>query len=119
MTSMIDPGKRDLAVTDMRSDKLPTVSVDDVDQLSLSEALLMAYLEATDECLEIGDPQPSMMKGIASVWGMGDLFGPHIVVDPFCREEDIGESLDGIWGNVGRYMWTAIDNRNSSRMFLR
>lgn len=120
MTSLIDPGERDLAMAaETQPDKLTMLSVENVDQLSLSEALLLAYLEATDECLKIEDPQPSMMKGIASVWGMGGLFGPHIAINPHCAEEDVSESLNAIWNNIGRYRWTAIDDRQRSKWLVR
>ena len=113
MTSLTDSGNRNLETAETGSDKPALPSVEDLEGLSLSDALLIAYFEAADKCVKIEDPQPSMMKGIASVWGMGDLFGPHITVIPQCEEEDIGESLKAIWSNVGEYMWTAIDDQQS------
>ena len=43
----------------------------------------------------------SLAKGLASIWGLGHLVGPHLAIDSDYEEPSVEESIAAIWEAVG------------------
>ena len=61
-----------------------------------------------DDAVRIEDYGSSLVKGLASIWGLGHLVGPHLVVDDEFEEPSVSESLAEIWDAVGKDLWSVL-----------
>lgn len=82
----------------------------DLEAIPFQEATAQAYAELGGDCIMIHDPGPTLLKGIAEIWGMGNLFGPHITVNARCLEGDVGMSLTDVWFGVGSHFRSVIES---------
>ena len=71
-----------------------------------------------DDAVRIEDYRPSLAKGLASIWGLGHLVGPHVVIDEDYVEPSVEETIAAIWEAVGgdlRAVLPTTDEWNGSR----
>ena len=61
-----------------------------------------------DKGVRIEDYRSSLAKGLASIWGLGHLVGPHLVVDEEFEELSGEELHREVWNRVGSYLWSAL-----------
>ena len=54
-----------------------------------------------DDAVRIENYGSSLAKGFASIWGLGHLVGPHLVIDTDYEEPSVAESIAQIWEAVG------------------
>lgn len=68
-----------------------------------------------DTSVMIADFRPSLAKGLATFWGLGDMLGPHVSMNHDLEDEDTStlESLTDVWEAVGRDIWTALPPREA------
>ena len=68
-----------------------------------------------DTSVMIADFRPSLAKGLATIWGLGDMLGPHVYMDHGLEDEGTSttESLRDVWETVGRDIWTALPPREA------
>ncbi len=66
-----------------------------------------------DESVMIADFGPSLAKGLATIWGLGDMLGPHVFISHVFEDKPTAESLMDVWETVGRDIWTALPPREA------
>lgn len=47
-------------------------------------------------------------KGLASIWGLGHLFGSRMVVDASYEPPTLAEEMKAIWDQVGEDLWSVL-----------
>ncbi|MYE05656.1 MAG: hypothetical protein F4Y04_00260 [Chloroflexi bacterium] len=82
----------------------------DLEALPFHEAVARAYAELGDDCIAIYEPGPTLLKGVAEIWGMGRFFGPHITVNAQCLEASERMSIADVWLDVGSHFWSVMEN---------
>lgn len=61
-----------------------------------------------DDAVRIEDYRPSLAKGLASIWGLGHLVSPHVVISEdmaLPSEEDL---VAEAWDRVGQTLWSVF-----------
>lgn len=61
-----------------------------------------------DDGVRIEEYGSSLAKGLASIWGLGHLVGPYLVIDEEFEMPTEEKLLTEAWENVGKAMWSVL-----------
>ena len=61
-----------------------------------------------DDAVRIENYGSSFAKGLASIWGLGHLVGPRLVIDSEIEDLSAAEFHKRVWDRVGEYLWSAL-----------